>query len=197
MQTSIPLSPLTLFLAFFKAGGLTVGDGYATIQPLRQTLVEKNGWLTGEDFAKQLAVVQVMPGIFNVNLAAYLGHHLDGWRGCAAALLGMTLPPLAIFVVFATFFNDFRHFAAVEGFLRGARPAIVALILLPCLQMWRQSRITLSTVWIPVGAAIGIGLLGVSPSYIILGLTLLALLYGALVREQKTGSQEEETGNKG
>ena len=78
--------------------------------------------------------------------------------------LGMILPAVVILIVFATFFDDFRHFAAVDSFLRGARPAIVALIALPCFQLWRQSGITLSTVWIPVGAAIGIGLLGVSPT---------------------------------
>ena len=57
----------------------------------------------------------------------------------------------------------------------------MALILLPCFQMWRNARISLSTVWIPVGAAIATGLLGISPSYIILGLTFLAVLYAFLV----------------
>ena len=131
-----------------------------------------------------------MPGIFNINLASLLGHRLMGWKGSAACLLGMVLPPLVILVVFATFFNDFRKFPAVESFLRGARPAIVALIALPCFQMWKKSGITLSTVWIPVGAAIGIGLLGVSPTLIILGLTLLGLLY-AVVPEVNTIAASE------
>ena len=38
----MPLTFLTLFLTFLKAGGLTVGDGFATIQPLRQALVKQN-----------------------------------------------------------------------------------------------------------------------------------------------------------
>lgn len=177
----MPLTLLTLFLTFLKAGGLTIGDGYATIQPLRQALVKNNRWMDEEDFSRQVATVQAMPGIFNINLASLLGHRLMGWKGSAACLLGMVLPPLVILVVFATFFNDFRKFPAVESFLRGARPAIVALIALPCFQMWKKSGITLSTVWIPVGAAIGIGLLGVSPTLIILSLTLLGLLYAVVV----------------
>lgn len=181
MQQATSLSPLTLFIAFFKAGGLAIGDGYATVQPVRQALVEKYRWMTEEDFLSHLTTVQAMPGIFNVNLAVYIGKRLLGWRGSIAALLGMILPAMAIMILFATFYDDFREFPAVRGFLEGARPAIVALILLPCLQMWRKSRITISTIWIPIGAAIGIGALGVSPTYIILGLAIPALLYGMLV----------------
>lgn len=178
---TLPINFLSLFLTFFKAGGLTVGDGYAVVQPLRRAIVDTNGWLTPDDFAEHLALVQAMPGIFNVNLATYLGRQLLGWKGSVAALSGMLLPPVFILIVFATFFNEFRQFPAVESFLRGARPAIVALIALPCIQMWRSSGVTLSTVWIPVGAAICIGLLGVSPSIIILVLVFLAVLYAIMV----------------
>ena len=91
------------------------------------------------------------------------------------------LPPLIIFLIFATFYDDFCYLAAVQAFLRGARPAIVALVALPCIQLWRSSNVTLSTVWIPIGAAIAIGLLGISPTYIIIGLIVLAALYALLV----------------
>ena len=99
-----------------------------------------------------------------------------------ASLLGMSFPPIVILIVFATFFNDFRQFPAVASFLRGARPAIVAIIAIPCFQLWRRSGITLSTVWIPVGVAIAVGLLGVSPTFIVVALAVLGLLYGVLVR---------------
>ena len=50
----MPLTLLTLFLTFLKAGGLTIGDGYATIQPLRQALVKNNRWMDEEDFSRQV-----------------------------------------------------------------------------------------------------------------------------------------------
>lgn len=177
----LPVNFLTVFMTFLKAGGLTVGDGYAALQPLGKSLVKTNGWMEKEDFSSHVAMVHAMPGIFNVNLAAYLGFRLNGWKGCVAALLGMLLPPVCVLIVFSTFFMQLRDLPAVSSFLRGVRPVIVALVLLPCLQMWRSSGISLSTVWIPVGGAIGIGLLGVSPVYIIGGLTVLAILYAVLV----------------
>lgn len=112
-----------------------------------------------------------------------------GWKGSAAALLGMTLPPLVIFTLFATFYTDMCQLPWLSKLLRGMRPAIVAIVALPCLQMWRKSQITISTIWIPIGAAIAIGLFGISPTYIILGLTLIALLYAVFV--SSTGDEDE------
>lgn len=181
MSGTLPLTPLTLFLTFLKACGLTLGGGYATVRPLRTKLVEKNGWMSEENFAECLTVAQTMPGILTMNMAVYMGKSLDGWRGSAFALLGTLLPPFLVLLVVASFFDDIRSLPGISSFLRGARPAIVALILLPCLQMWRSWKVSLSTVWIPVGAAIAIGLLGVSPVYIIAGLVLLGVLYGLMV----------------
>ena len=101
----------------------------------------------------------------------------------------MILPPLFLFLLFSTFYNELVGLSWVQSFMRGARPAIVALIALPGLQMWRNSSITLSTIWIPIGAAIAIGLLGISPSYIIIGLIVLAALYAIFV--QTTNDSEQ------
>ena len=166
-ETNLALNFITLFTTFLQAGGLTIGDGYAVIAPLRRALVKRNCWLSDDEFAQ--------------HLATYIGRKLYGWKGSAACLLGMILPPLLIFLIFSIFYNDLCNQPAIKAFLRGARPAIVALIALPCLQMWNKSGISLSTVWIPVGAAIAIGLLGISPTYIILGLILLAALYAVFV----------------
>lgn len=178
----MPISLLTLFITFLRAGGLTIGDGYATIHPLRKALVKKNLWMNEDDFAQHLSIVQAMPGIFNINLAVYLGKQLGGWKGSMAALMGMILPPVTLLVIFATFFEDLRQLPAIENFLRGARPAIIALILLPCIQMWRSWNVTLSTVWIPIGIAVAVGLLGVSPSLIIIGLVTLSFIYALLLK---------------
>lgn len=144
--------------------------------------------MTDDDFSRHIAIVQTMPGVFNVNLANYFGKQLMGWKGSTACIMGMILPPLFCFTI-STFYNELVGLSWVQSFMRGARPAIVALIALPCLQMWRNSSITLSTIWIPIGAAIAIGLLGFSPSYIIIGLIVLAALYAIFV--QTTNDSEQ------
>lgn len=176
------MSLIELFITFLQAGGLSVGDGYACVAPLRRAIVGRNHWMSADDFSRHVAVVQTMPGIFNVNLATYLGKQLCGWKGSAVCLLAMLLPPFVVFFLFAYFYEDIFQSHFWRSFLRGARPAIVALIALPCIQMWRSSGIMLSTIWIPLGAAIAVGLLGISPSYIILALVVLAGLYAWFVQ---------------
>ena len=81
------MSLIELFVTFLQAGGLTIGDGYACVAPLRRVVVVRNHWMTAEDFSRHIAVVQTMPGVFNVNLATYLGKQLCGWKGSAVCLL--------------------------------------------------------------------------------------------------------------
>lgn len=96
----MPLNFLTLFLTFLQAGGLCIGDGYATIVPLRRAIVKKNSWMTDDDFSRHIAIVQTMPGVFNVNLANYFGKQLMGWKGSTACIMGMILPHSFCFYYF-------------------------------------------------------------------------------------------------
>lgn len=179
---TFPLTPITLFLAFLKAGGCTIGGGYATLAPLRRLIVESHAWMTEEDFASCTTAAQAMPGVLSLNLAACMGRRLMGATGIAMAMLGMVLPPFVVMVIVATFFDSLRALPAVSSFLRGARPAIVAVILIPVFSIIKHSQITLSTIWIPIGAAIAIVLLGISPVYIIAGFVALGIMYALLVQ---------------
>ena len=139
----MPITLFSIFRLFLLSGGLAIGDGYATIQPIRKAITKNQQWMSEEDFDAHLAIVQAIPGIFNVNLAAFLGHKLKGWPGSVVALAGMVLPPFALLVLVAQF--------------------------------------SLSTIWIPMCAAIAIVLLGISPVYIIAGFTFLGVLYAIQV----------------
>lgn len=196
MQTSLsessPTPPVTpgrgregmaaLFTTFAKAGGTAIAGSYATIRPLREALVRTNGWMSDDDFDKAVDAAQAMPGVFGLNFAAYLGHRLCGWKGATLALTGMILPPFVIMIVIAGFFNDLRDAPAMQSFLRGVRPAVIALMVVPFLQMLKRSQVNISTIWIPIGAALAVWLLKVSPVFIVLVLCIGAGLYGWLVR---------------
>lgn len=181
LRMTTPATLTHIFWQFLKAGGLTVGDGYAVVEPLRRSIVGQRQWMSEEEYDRLLALVQAVPGIFNVNFAAFLGHRLKGWGGSIAALTGMVLPPFVLLVIVACFFDSLRGVGWVHSFLLGARPAIIALLILPCLRLLGRSGISLSTIWIPVGAAIAIVLIGVSPVYVIAGFTFLGVLYAVQV----------------
>ena len=60
--------------------------------------------------------------------------------------------------------------------LAGWRGSVLAV-----LGMLHQETRSLSTIWIPVGAALAIALMGISPTYIIAGLVFMALLYALIM----------------
>jgi chromate transporter len=92
-------------------------------------LVEREQWLTRQQFVELLAVSQVLPGPNVVNLALMLGDRAFGWRGALAALAGMLLAPLGIVLVLTVLYDHYGQHAVVAGALRGMGAVAAGLIL--------------------------------------------------------------------
>ena len=158
----------TLFLTFVKIGMFTIGGGYAML-PLIQRDVVDRGWMTKEDFIDVFSVAQSLPGIFAVNIAIFVGFV------CA---LGTILPSFVIMLLIALFFTQVKDNVWVEKAFMGLRPAVVALIAVPCLTTARSIKLSYVQMIIPVGAALLIWMGGVSPAWIILAAIAGGLVYG-------------------
>lgn len=169
-----------IFWSFFKVGTFTVGGGYAMIPLMQRELVDRHGWMSGEEFLDQVALSQAMPGLFAVNMAAMTGYRLrKGW-GAVAAISGNILMPIAFILLLAFFFRTFRNNVYVERIFMGLRPAVVALVAAPVFTLAKNARVTWSNVWIPVASTLLIWLLGVSPVLIVLASAFGGWLYGAV-----------------
>jgi chromate transporter len=169
-----------LFGTFFKIGAFTFGGGWAMISIIEKEVVDKKKWLTKEEFVDALAVSQSLPGILAVNISIYTGNKLRALRGSIAATLGTVLPSFLIILAIAMFFARIYEHPAVIAIFNGIRPAVVALIIIPVFSTAKAAKLTWRTAWIPVGGALLIWLLGVSPIYIILGVAAYALIGQAL-----------------
>ena len=99
-----------------------------------------------------------------------------------AAVGGLLLPPFIIMVFIAGLFGDVRTQPQMAAFLRGVRPAIIALLVIPVARTLRHTSITLANVWLPIGAAVAICLLGLPPFVIVLGIIIPGLLYGFFIK---------------
>ncbi|MBP5206032.1 MAG: chromate transporter [Bacteroidales bacterium] len=169
---------LQLFYSFFKIGAFTIGGGYAMIPLMEKELVDRRQWIDKEDFMDTMAVAQAMPGIFAVNMATQIGQRLRGLRGAIVAVLGNILVPILIIIGLAIFFHQLRGNAVVEAIFKGVRPAVVALIAVPVFTLARTAKVSWRNCWIPIGAALLIYLLGVSPTWIVLAAIAGGVLYG-------------------
>jgi chromate transporter len=119
------LTPLELFISFSKIGM----SGFGGVLPwARRTLVERDKVLTSEEFSAILGICQIVPGPNIVNLAVCIGSRFAGARGAIAAILGLTLGPIAIVMLLAVLYDHYSYLESVQGVLRGISAVGVGLI---------------------------------------------------------------------
>lgn len=171
-----------LFLVFFKIGAFTFGGGYAMVPLIKNEVVGKRKWLNDSEFMDMLALAQSAPGPISLNTALFVGNKRMGFKGSLFSAFGIILPSLIVILVIAIFFTQFKDNPVVERIFKGIRPAVVALIAAPLLQLGKSADIHLKNIWIPISAALLVWLLGVSPIYIILGAIILGIVHLAYVK---------------
>ena len=170
------------FLTFLKIGLFTIGGGYAMIPLIEREVVERRQWLKREEFLDLMSLSQALPGVFAVNFSIYIGHRLRGLRGSLALAAGVVLPSFVIILLVAMFFSAYADNRVVEAIFRGVRPAVVALIAVPCIKLGKSAHITWANAWFPIAVALLIALLGISPVYIIIAVALGAFAYGKFLQ---------------
>jgi len=119
------LTPKQLFIGFSQVG-MSGLDG--VLPCTRRTLVEREKMMTSEEFSAILGICQIVPGPNVVNLAVCVGSRFGGARGAVAAVLGLTLGPIAIVMLLATLYEHYSHLDTVQGILRGISAVGVGLI---------------------------------------------------------------------
>ena len=118
----------TLFYTFFLIGLFTFGGGYAMI-PMITEQVTSNGWMELSELQNFIAVSEMTPGPFAINIATFVGSKVGGILGSICATIGVILPSLIIVIIVAIILNKFLKNRFVKGALFGVRPIVLSLIL--------------------------------------------------------------------
>ena len=171
-----------LFLTFVKIGTFTIGGGYAMLPLIQREVVERH-WLTKEEFIDIFAVTQSLPGIFAENIAIFVGFRLKKRLGALCCALGTILPSFLIILAIALFFTHARENIWIERAFKGLRPAVVALIVVPCITTAKSIKLTYKQLIIPVVAALLIWQVGISPAWIILAAIAGGIIYGLKIKK--------------
>jgi chromate transporter len=171
-----------LILEFSRLALLHLGNGYATLPPLRKRVVEKCMWMTDEEFDRLVAQAQLMPGAFSLNLAAVIGRRVDGRRGSAVAIAATVIPLMLLFLLLVAVFSPMRHWDLFESMLRGMRPALIGVLAVVAFRMGRSSKVDLSFLWVPFVVAVAVGIFQLAPLYILLLTVGAGFLYGKFLR---------------
>ena len=174
-----------IFLTFAKIGAFTIGGGYAMIPIIRSEIVKK-GWLDDKDFPDIIALSQAAPGLLAVNISIFVGYRLKGVKGSIAATAGSILPSFLIILLIAMIFSGYQDNPVINRIFKGIRPAIVALIAVPMLQMAGKSNKNWWTWAICLLSMILVVFMKVSPVYI-LAVVIVCSFAIAVFLEKKEG----------
>ena len=171
-----------LFGVFAKIGAFTIGGGYAMISLIQNEIVRRK-WLSEDDFSELITLAQTAPGLLAVNISIFTGFRLRRVKGSIVATLASILPSFLIILAIAMAFSGFQDNPTVIRIFKGIRPVVVALILVPMINMARKSddtwwKWTLSAVVLAL-----VGFLGVSPIYILL--CVIVIFFGISVYREK------------
>jgi chromate transporter len=150
-STTAPRSLAELFRAFNRMSL----QGFGGVLPVAQReLVERQQWLTREQFVEVLSVSQVLPGPNVVNMALMIGDRHFGLRGAFVALAGMLAVPLVIVLVLAALYAQFSDHAVASGALRGMGAVAAGLVISTALKL--ATTLRKSALGIPASAAIAV-----------------------------------------
>lgn len=127
MSESVRVSLVELAWTFNHIALASFGGGLSAWS--RQVLVVEKQWIVEDEFLSAMTLCRVLPGGNQVNMAVFAGTKMRGLPGAIAALVGLTLVPLAIVLVLAFLYFRFKEIPSVKGVLHGASAAAVALTL--------------------------------------------------------------------
>lgn len=118
-----------IFRYFFKLGVFGFGGPLAVISTIQKDLVEKEKWLSLEDFVKAFSLIKAMPGPIAFMTAVYVGIARGGRRGGLAAAVGLVLPSFLMMIFFTIFTSNFKDLNWFNSILRGMQICALAVIL--------------------------------------------------------------------
>jgi chromate transporter len=120
-------------MAYFRAAlGLGLG-AFGSSQrmqaPLEAALVRERRWVTEEEHAALLQVLELFPGAPSANTLALVGQRLGGWTWSLLGYLGFVLPGVLITAALAWLYVQFDLGTRLESVFRGFGGASVGAIL--------------------------------------------------------------------
>jgi chromate transporter len=150
------VSASALFFGFLRVGV----SGFGGVLPFaRRMLVERERWLTEQEFTEVLSLGQFLPGPNIVNVTVIVGRRFRGAIGAAAATAGLMLMPLAIVLLLAVLYAQFAQIEAVRNACTAVSAAATGLVLAMGFKMVRPIAGTPWQVGVGVVTLVAIGLL--------------------------------------
>ncbi len=167
---TLTLSHLTR--VFGRIGVLSFGGPAAQIALMHDALVEKEKWLTEQDFLRALSFCMLLPGPEAMQLATYAGWRLHGTLGGLIAGALFVLPGAAVVLALAMGYAFYSDLTWVQGAFLGIKSAVILIVLQALFKVSKKALETPLAWALAIGAFAAIFAVGV-PFPLIIGAAAL------------------------
>lgn len=113
---------------FFKLGCLAFGGPAAHVAMMEEEVVKKRQWMTRQHFLDLMGATNLIPGPNSTEMTMHCGHERAGTLGLFVAGICFIFPAVVITGIFASLYVEYGELPAVEPFIFGIKPAVLAII---------------------------------------------------------------------
>ena len=117
-----------LFKSTFILSAFTFGGGFVIVSLMKKKFVVELGWLDESEMLDITAIAQSSPGPIPINASVILGYRMQGILGSIVAVIGTSIPPIAIISVISSFYVKFRESQIIGTALMVMRAGVAAVI---------------------------------------------------------------------
>ena len=114
---------------FLKLGIIGFGGPAAHIAMMEDEVVRRRKWMTHERFLDLIGATNLIPGPNSTEMTMHCGHECAGWRGLIVAGLCFIAPAVLITGMLAWAYQRYGQLPAVQPFIYGIQPAVIAIII--------------------------------------------------------------------
>jgi len=126
-----------LFARVLKLGATAYG-GPAMIGQIKETAINRYGWLKEGEFMRGVALCQLIPGATMVQIVTYIGYRVRGIWGALTAAVAFVLPAFIALLFLSFFYFRYHSLWFVQALFKGFGAIVVAIILHACVTFGRS-----------------------------------------------------------
>ena len=164
-----------IFWYFLRTGAVLFGSSLVLFALIKEDVVNRFGWLTTQQLADAIAVGQITPGPV-LSSSTFIGYLAGGFWGGIAATVGVFLPSFIIVAITAPLIKKMRDNEVTSLFLRGVNAAVVALILMVCVDLAQNALVDGWTVLVFIAGLLAMMLLKAQPYMLVLAGLAMGLI---------------------
>ena len=175
---------------FLKLGLIAFGGPAAHISMLEDEVVRKRQWMSRQHFLDLVGATNLIPGPNSTEMTMHCGHERAGWKGLFVAGTCFIIPAVVLTGMLAYLYVEYGTVPAIEPFLYGIKPAVLAIILSAIYKLGRKALKTWELGLIGVAVVLA-SLLDVNEITAILAAGLLGIIWYGLLRARTAGNPDK------